>query len=199
MSRYPFVRGRALTTGEMSTEILDWIAGYCAFRATEFQSSQATDGFLEEAIRFNSVEELGQECPVPSGIFRSDSPIVCDSRMSPHEWIRCENGKLMKVDGCKDGDDHFLPGPTDIAWDLAGAIVECDMRAEAETYFLDRFRAKSGSVPGTVPAFVLGYSIFRACYCKMAWMGTAVESEKPRLQSSYLFYRGKAEEALRKL
>jgi hypothetical protein len=199
MSRYPFLAGRALARGDLSAEILDWIARYCDFRAVEFKSDRANDGVLEEAIRFNYTEETGQDCPVPPGTFRTASPVICDGRMSPHEWIRRTDGKMMKVDGCKHGDDHFLPGPTDIAWDLAGAIVECDMDLAAETYFLDRFRTRSGSPSDKIPAFALGYSIFRACYCKMASIGTGVESEKPCLQSAYIFYRRKMNEALARL
>jgi thiamine kinase-like enzyme len=106
---------------------------------------------------------------------------------------------LIKVDGSGHGDDHFFPGPADIAWDLAGAIVEWNMDRDAEEYLLGRFRLKSGICPTNVPAFVLAYSVFRACYCKMSLTGTSVESEKPRLRSAYLFYRNKMDATLRNI
>ena len=43
--------------------------------------------------------------------------------MGPHAWLRDENGRLIKTNGSVHGDDHFFPGPCDIAWDLAGAFV----------------------------------------------------------------------------
>jgi hypothetical protein len=199
MSSYRFIRGRALTKEALSTEVLDRLAAYCAFREKGFRSDCAANGLVEEMAFFNYREETGRELPVSPGLFRTHSPVICDGRMSPHEWIQCADGRLMKVDGCKDGDDHFLPGPTDIAWDLAGAIVEWDMDRDAAEYLLGKFRAKSGRSTEKVAGFVLAYGIFRASYCKMAWMGTAVEAEKPRLQSRYGFYRMKIEQAVQKL
>ena len=50
----------------------------------------------------------------------------CGSRrhLAPHEWLRLDDGNVRKTDAIAHGDDHLFPGPTDIAWDLAGAI-EC--------------------------------------------------------------------------
>jgi hypothetical protein len=199
MSRYRFLRGTVLARKDLSPEVLDHIATYCAFRVREFRSERGTDGLIEEMAHFNYSEEAGRELLSPAGIFATEHPVICDGRMSPHEWIRCGDGRLMKVDGCKDGDDHFLPGPTDIAWDLAGAIVEWNMDRDAAEYLLGRFRAGSGLSTEKVSAFELAYSIFRASYCKMAWMATGVDVEKVRLQSSYRFYRAKMEEAVGKV
>lgn len=189
MSCYRFVQGTSLTRSDLSAGVLERIAEYCAFRVGEFRSHAAADGVVEEAVRFNYSQETGQECPVAEGVFRAVCPIICDGRMAPHEWIRSSDGRLLKVDGCKHGDDHFLPGPTEIAWDLAGAVVEWDMDRDAQEYFLRRFHARSGVSTGNVPAFVLGYSLFRAAYCKMACAGTGVQSEKPRLEGASRFYR----------
>ncbi len=90
-------------------------------------------------------------------------------------------------------------GPTDIQWDLAGAIVEWKMDADAVQYLLSRFRAESGIVPSRTHLFSMAYSTFRASYCKMALMGTGVESEKPRLERAYLFYREKIDDSVRQL
>lgn len=197
MSSYQFVPGTPLARSDISTEVLERMAEYSAFRAGEFSSPAPLNGAIEDALRFNYSQELGEECPLAAGIFASAHPLICDSRMAPHEWIRRTDGRLLKVDGCKDGDNHFLPGPTDIAWDLAGAIVEWDMDADAREYFLQRFRARTGVSTGNVPAFVLGYSLFRASYCKMARAGTGVEPEKPRLQSAYRMYRTRLDSSVR--
>jgi hypothetical protein len=199
ISCYRFVQGRVLARRDLSKEVLDRIAAYCTFRVREFRSGRAAEGLVEEMAVFNYSEETGRELVIRAGILGTECPVICDGRISPYEWIRCADGSLMKVDGSRDGDDHFLPGPTDIAWDLAGAIVEWDMGRDAAEYLLDRFRAQSEVSTEKVRGFVLAYSIFRASYCKMAWMGTGVEAEKPRLQSSYRFYRAKMEEAVRKL
>ena len=131
--------------------------------------------------------------------FRTDHLVIADGRMAPHEWIRSQDGTLIKVDASQHGDDHFFPGPTDILWDLAGAIVEWNMDADAEQYLLSRFRAKSGIVPNRTQLFSMAYSTFRASYCKMALMGTGVECEKPWLERAYLFYREKIDDSVRQL
>lgn len=199
MSCYRFAPGIPLTRLDLSTEVLERIAQYCAFRVLEFRSHAPASGIVEEAVRFNYSQETGEECPVADGVFRCPCPLICDGRMAPHEWIRCRDGRLLKVDGCKDGDDHFLPGPTDIAWDLAGAIIEWDMERDAQQYFLRRFAANSGVSTGNVPAFLLSYSLLRACFCKMACAGTGVQTEKPRLAAAYRFYRAKVDQSVRAL
>ena len=95
--------------------------------------------------------------------------MIADARMSPHECIACADGRLVKVDGARHGDDYFFPGPVDIAWDLAGAIVEWEMDRGAEEYLLRQFREKSGIKPENISAYLLAYSIFRASYCE--WLG----------------------------
>ena len=44
----------------------------------------------------------------------------------------------MKVDAAAHGDDHGFPGPVDVAWDLAGAVVEWELGGAAR--YLDPFR-----------------------------------------------------------
>ena len=60
--------------------------------------------------------------------------------MMPHEWLELPDGRLLKLDGSAHGDDHFFPGPCDIAWDLAGTIVEWKLTAPEAEYFLEEYR-----------------------------------------------------------
>jgi hypothetical protein len=199
MSCYEFVAGRPLDCSDLSTLVLDRIAEYCAFRAHEFRHRGVADGQFEKMARFNFSQETGRDWPVTAENFQTDHPVIADGRMAPHEWIRSQDGRLIKVDASQHGDDHFFPGPTDIHWDLAGAIVEWNMEADAEQYLLSRFRAKSGISPDRARVFSLAYSVFRASYCKMALIGTGVESEKPRLERAYRFYREKINDSVRQL
>lgn len=209
MSRYEFVPGTPLTRSDISAEALQRIAEYCAFRAREFKADRGDDRKLagaqidkdrelEEMVRFNFSQLCGRECPIDDNIFRSECPVIADARMHPHEWIGTSHGKVIKVDGARHGDDHFFPGPTDIAWDLAGAIVEWSMDRAAQRYLLERFKAQSGlDREPLLPTFVLAYSIFRASYCEMARLGTSVEPEKPRLKKAHLYYLQKADAVAR--
>jgi hypothetical protein len=200
MSCYEFVEGTPLSPCHLSTQVLNGIADYCAFRASDFKSDQPADEKIEEMVQFNFSQQSGREISFASVSLRIASPIVPDGRMQPYKWIASSDGKLIKVDGSRHGEDHFFPGPTDIAWDLAGAVTEWDMDDEAEKYLLTRFRGRSGiNRDGVLPAFVLAYSTFRAAYSKMALMGTNVNSEKPALQRAHLFYRRKMEAAASRL
>ena len=89
--------------------------------------------------------------------------MIADGRMQPHEWLLSADGHMLKTDSGSHGDDHFFPGPTDIAWDLAGAMVEWEMTAEQSAILLDLYRQKSGDDAGSrIQHFVIAYWPFVA-------------------------------------
>ncbi len=186
MTAYEFIAGTPLERSCVSAEMLDHIAEYCAFRASEFRADGDSGKILEQMATFNFSQECGGEMNLPAGSLRTASPIIADGRMQPHEWIRGTDGRVMKVDASRHGDDHFFPGPTDIAWDLAGTIVEWDLSGEAKAYFIENYRRRTRDDPSArLPQFVLAYSVFRMAYCKMAMTATQDDADKLRLQSAY--------------
>src|SRR5262249_6338903 len=52
MNCYDFVPGTPLRASDLSTEVLDRMAVYCAFRNSEFRAPRQT-GSLEKMVRFN--------------------------------------------------------------------------------------------------------------------------------------------------
>jgi hypothetical protein len=198
MTEYAVVQGEIQTASSISTELLDRIAAYCAFRAGELAVGCNSRNQLEEMTRFNFRQETGRDLEIPVGSLGTSHAVLCDSRMQPHKWVTSEHG-IFKVDGCAHGDDHFCPGPTDIAWDLAGAIIEWDMDCAAEDYLLARFRDRTGRPTSNVAYFLLAYSTFRMAYCKMAMLGTQDEGEKPRLQRACEYYQARISAATGKL
>ena len=128
-SIYPLLEGESLLAGSLSAEVITRIAKYCAFRKKELQCQTASSKELETMLSFNFSEEFGREI-IGEGL-EIVHPVIADGRMLPHKWLRTKSGELLKVDNASHGDDHFFPGPTDIAWDLAGAIVEWDMEEAA--------------------------------------------------------------------
>ena len=190
MTVYEFIAGTPLERSCISAEMLDHIAEYCAFRASEFRADGDSGDILEQMATFNFSQECGGEMNLPAGSLCTASPIIADGRMQPHEWIRGTDGRIMKVDATTHGDDHFFPGPTDIAWDLAGTIVEWELSGEAETYFIENYCRRTGDDPSArLPQFVRAYSIFRMAYSKMAMTATQDDADKLRLQSAYWSYR----------
>src|SRR5262249_13882356 len=133
---YAWLKGRPMVASDLRHEIISRLAEYCAFRANAFSVSNVDLRPLQ-AMAEHNLSELGFDLSVS---LKLERPVIVDSRMQPHEWIITGDGKLIKTDSGSHGDDHFYPGPTDIAWDLAGAIVEWQMNAEQSMEFLDLYR-----------------------------------------------------------
>ena len=130
---YPLIEGRPLAPSDLSAEILAKTCRVLRFSHAGFRRGISSLNALQEMAEHN-LRELGLDLPVE---LRLKRPVIADGRMQPHEWLLSKEGKLLKTDSGSHGDDHFFPGPTDIAWDLAGAIVEWQMNEQQAAEFLD--------------------------------------------------------------
>jgi hypothetical protein len=197
LTQYEFVRGRPLTRSDMSADVLERIASYCAFRAGAFRaSSSGTNSLLKMAL-FNCHEELGVEPDLREESFDANSPVIVDGRMQPYEWVRAADGNILKVDACSHGDDHFFPGPTDIAWDLAGVIVEWDLEKERASALLARYQELTGDNSAQrIRDFMIAYASFRLAFCKMASLAVSDPREQARLRNSQQLYRARLQDEL---
>jgi hypothetical protein len=187
---YPVIPGRPISASEVSSDILEWIARYCAFRASEFRIPNRRSESLGEMLRFNLQNdfkaELGNECDA----LDSEATTIVDGRMLPHEWIVDERGQVLKMDGVSHGDDHFFPGPCDIAWDLAGVAVEWNLAKDGVDFLCTRFHRLSGrDVAKTIPLFQLAYAAFRHGICEMAISTVGGLPDETLLASAKLFYK----------
>ena len=162
------------------------VADYCAFRQRAFAVELSDLDALQHMTDHN-LHELGLDLPVE---LRFERPVIADGKMQPHEWLLSVDGKLLKTDCGSHGDDHFFPGPTDIAWDLAGAIVEWQMNEEQTTEFLNLYcRASGDNASARIDGFVRAYTVFRLAYCLMAANAMTGSDEQPRLQQAAATYR----------
>jgi hypothetical protein len=193
MTAYNYVDGRPLQTGDLTPEMVGRIAEYCAHRG-EFVAAASVHQQLPEMVEFNLAQEFGMTAPLDLESLVCDRPVIADGKMHPHEWMRTPDGRILKLDAASHGDDHFFPGPTDVAWDLAGAIVEWRMGADAANLMLQTYRKLSGCDPSArLPAYLLAYSVFRMGYCKMAAEAEGESAETVRLEKSYRWYRATVE------
>ena len=143
--------------------------------------------------RFNFRQIIGTELEA-SFHLELCRPVIADARMMPHEWIQLHihiyDGGVQKLDSAAHGDNHFFPGPTDIAWDLAGVIVEWELDAAAADYFVGFYERLSGDTSRQrLPDYLVAYAAFQAGYAKMAHAAVSGENEKFRLQRDYERYR----------
>jgi len=177
---------RPLSSSDLSEKILARLADYCAFRRRAFTVELSNLDALQKMAQHN-LRELGFDWSVE---LRLEHPVIADGRMQPHEWLLNTEGKLLKTDSGSHGDDHFFPGQTDIAWDLAGAIVEWKMNDEQRTEFLDRYhRTAKDDASARIDGFVKAYTVFRLAYCLMAANAMNGSDEQLRLQRAAAEYR----------
>src|SRR5262249_6557968 len=117
-SGYTYVKGKPLSNADWEDTFSTRVAEYLAFRKTEFAATAADSAPLREMVLHN-VQAL-QAIELRDFALEVVDACVCDARMMPHEWIRTDDGRIFKTDATMRGNDHFFPGPSDIAWDLAG-------------------------------------------------------------------------------
>ncbi len=182
--------GRAGRRNDLSPELLGRIAEYCAWRARAFGRSAADPTDLEEATRVNYERAFGVSLEISLPIER---PVVADGRMQPHEWFCTQEGRWLKLDGVTHGDDHFFPGPCDIAWDLAGVAIEWQLDALSREYFLSNYTRLSGdNVIPRIDNYEAAYAIFRLGWCSMAAASMHGSPDEERLLRDELRYRYEA-------
>ena len=168
-------------------DALNHLAHYCAFRCKHLTSPAASTTELGQMAQINLERALGVSRQIK---LRVERPVIADGRMMPYESILLNDGRLQKFDAADHGDNHFFPGPTDIAWDLAGAIVEWRLNAEAADRLLNEYHRVSGdAVHKRLPDYAIAYSCFRMAFAQSAANSTSDCSEKARLQRDANAYR----------
>jgi hypothetical protein len=198
---YATLEGRPLRKEDLSASLLERFAQYCAFRVSEFRcerSASSTPNDLREMLEFNVQQEFGRQLKLgPPDDLACTDPVLVDGRMQPYEWIGAGSGEFIKTDAISHGDNHFFPGPCDIAWDLAGAAVEWQLGADELEFLSGKFARASGTqISRKIAPYMLAYCIFRLGFCKMAMSTVRGSSEERRLEHAYGYYRRRAEQSL---
>jgi hypothetical protein len=192
---YEFVRGRPLSQRDLTPALLERLAAYCAFRAATFPAEHANTALLSEMLKVNLRIEFGiQDLQLAIPVER---PVYPDCRMLPHEWLLADGENVLKTDSVSHGEGHQLPGPADIAWDLAGTIVEWQLPAAAVGYFLRCYRRQSGDNPAPrMPLYVLLYRVLRMAQCRMASAAMGNNVDAQLFSKYYLYLRSLVKETL---
>jgi hypothetical protein len=117
-------------------ELIEQLGGYLAFRATLTAPSEsgATLETLAEMAVYNAGEALGGEAAAELKGRLADAGelagrvmrIDVDARLHSWEWV-VAGTRLLKTDALDHSYAHDFVGAQDIAWDVAGAIVEHEL------------------------------------------------------------------------
>jgi hypothetical protein len=178
----PLVKGTAMRASDASSTFLTHAASYIAWLRSSMTIQCPPNGHaahidnLNEMLRTNTREALGADwLACADALARQASgfsePLVAiDGRMQPHEWLSADAGGWSKTDALDHHRDHFLPGCTDAAWDVAGFIVEWDLAEDAGSAFVGEYVKHSGdcSIRTRLPYFKAAYVAFRTGYCTIS-------------------------------
>jgi len=188
-TQYPIIPGWLLSSADLSEGVLERMANYLAFRGEMFRAAPAPTRPLEAMTQFNCKQLTGKS--IENFYLEVERPVIADGRMMPHEWLCLHSeAKLLKLDNAAHGDNHFFPGPVDIAWDLAGAIVEWDLQADAAAYFLGCYQSASGdNARRRLSHYLVAYCAFHGGYSFMAATAMEGSSEQKLLLRDALRYR----------
>lgn len=193
--RYPWLAGSPARASDLDGQTLRELARYCAYRARAFLVNDVDAMPLERMVETNVGEVFGVDVGSCAKL-NVERPIVPDGRMQPFEWRLGVDGRLWKTDGHAHGDGALLPGPTDVCWDLAGAIVEWNMGEEARARFLQDYSTLSGDQPhARLPGYVLAYCAQRL---GETYIGacSSERQETDRLRNAHEYYRGQIKRML---
>jgi hypothetical protein len=171
-----FCPGTPASADPTAATLVERMANYLAYLRRCHPASSATATDLTEMLRTNVREALGDAAAGrlarrlrAEHPFQREPPTAIDGRMLPYEWLSTVQG-YRKTDALDHGDDHFYPGPQDIAWDIAGTCVEFGLAGGARSAFVERYRRASGDrcIAGRLPLYALAYLAFRLGYATLA-------------------------------
>lgn len=158
-----FVDGRPVTGG-VPDALVRHAAAYVAERARWSAERAADFDDLLDMVVTNTAEGLGGSWAARAraldrleATVRDGAAVEIDGRLDPHEWLAVDGG-FVKADGVDHCADHHLPGCTDVAWDVAGLVVE--LGADRATA-LAPFGADAPAVAARLPFYEAAYAAWR--------------------------------------
>ena len=177
------------------------LAHYIGARARLFPAQESTGASLNDLLdmaRQNLAQDLGALLgrDVDSWRQRLDQlsrrtvRVRTDNRLDRHKWLN-SSGRLLKTDALDHHAGHDLIGCQDVAWDVAGAIVEFRLGpTEARQLIAATERASGRHVDCEMLEFYsLAYRAFRLGQATMSVESGAAAGERERLQRDACRYR----------
>lgn len=171
---------RPLAQGFDRAALLTHLARYLEFRRARFPADRTEGASPHELIRmaaYNASELLGEAAgervrsrlaPLATAALH---PVRIDGRMHAWEWRVAPDGRLLKTDALDHADSHDLIGCQDIAWDVAGAVVELELSPNEAADLCARTQA----APELVNTMQLAYLSFQAGAWSLAQQAAAAE------------------------
>jgi hypothetical protein len=175
--------------------LIDRVGDYLGFRARhllDVERPGASLSALREMALRNIAEALGETAArrlrssLPDLADRRARPVVSDNRMHAWEWLHDGKGLVVKADAIDHARAHDLVGCQDIAWDIAGALVELRLRPEELDQMCTIVESHTGREidPLLVRYLTPCYLAFQLGYYALAERALAFSTEAPRLREA---------------
>jgi hypothetical protein len=200
-----FMPGRSLHRSRRDPEAVVHAARYIGWLGRHAQTGASLTGEeLMPMIARNVELSLGEAGLARLGGLEAWRPLLAgapavaiDGRLAPHEWVS-SGGRLYKTDALDHHDDRFLPGATDIAWDVAGFSVEWGLGAGAARTFADTVAGEAGdaTLGSRLPFYETAYLAFRTGWTHLASAAMADGPDRRGLQRQEARYRARLDQAL---
>jgi hypothetical protein len=160
---------------------------------------------LTEMIRCNLAEKFGEALAARAAHWAAGAkitnviPAYTDGHLAPYEWVASAYGVFCKTDCFGHVFDHTLVGQQPLLWDVAGTLVEWDVRPSDRAQLLTQLSTAGILVePITLALYELAYATFRmGLFSLCASQATAQDSERARLLAAEAFYTSKTADLLK--
>ena len=199
----PWIEGCAMEIDPApKTEMVEQIGLYLGFRARHLPATHGGASLLdlchmatvniEEALGGEVAHQIQQLIGRPHHLVKHLRRVDTDNRLHRWEWIRRQDGRLIKTDALDHNASHDLIGCQDVAWDIAGASVEFDLSKAQRCRLVEIVAVETDREPRDD---VL--KVFEACYLGFQiglWSLAAQShdaSEQARLRSAVMRYEGR--------
>lgn len=170
------------------------IGRYIGMRARllpAMRGSGATAPELLAMIRRNVAVESGREPALDTFSRRVDDlerrivRVRTDNKLDRQEWLRTSGGALIKTDPLDHHQAHDLIGCQDVAWDVAGAVVEFGLDGDAAASLIAMVEESGGrAVDRDLLSFYrIAYPAFRLGQARLAQASISDPHEHARLDA----------------
>jgi hypothetical protein len=155
------------------------IGHYIGTRARLFPAEEGAGASIEELLtmcRRNLSLALGEELSRRVERWNAAAPseglrrVRTDNKLDREEWLRIPDGRLLKTDAVDHHCGHDLIGSQDMAWDVAGAIVEFALDTQHVRALIDATERAAGRPvkPALLEFYRVAYCCFRLGQAKLA-------------------------------
>ena len=106
-----------------------------------------------------------------------------DNKLDRHEWLRAKSGALVKTDALDHHQGHDLVGCQDVAWDVAGALIEFDVNQSEGEALIATVESEAGRAVDRelLDLYRFSYVAFRLGQTRLGATSTADPLERRRI------------------